>query len=512
MEGIVQAGLFSAVSSAFIVNMQSSLSPSASDTTNSLLKILINKVDNTTFPLQEAALPVWTGPSSTTIWIQTLAYTSLSSSLLAAFGAVLAKQWLGNFKTSRFGKGALHERCQRRQQKLDGLETWYFSTILATLPIFLQLSLCFFGISLAANIWTLQHTVASVIMATTAFGLIFYFFTVVSSLKSPDCPFQTPVSSVIQLSLRETARFLAVVREKWDKHPLSWEDFLYFLRESSGRVFNTVKRLIATSITLFVAYLPRVPSGLRQVRSTATNPEVAGGTEPVGTAGHTDQTAPVEGLDLGLLDLPIEIAQVHAAQSSAVQWILETSTDIDNVEAAAGMVPEIEWPAAEDVTGALDRLESQFYACFDPTRGMLPLARSRALACLKATCHFSVERDLRNPFHILPDGAVFSRDIYEFYRMVPDPAYLMVCAVYHPVKLNISSLPVSDRMWMAHMFTHRLRNGERHPDIVSSMIDFIGICLDSKFPARLVADCLLLAGMLVGLPVDQRQLVRLDKR
>ena len=211
MEGIVQAGLFSAVSSAFIVNMQSSLSPSASDTTNAILKILVNKIDNTTFPAQEAALPVWTGPSSTTVWIQTLAYTSLSSSLLAAFGAVLAKQWLGHFKTSRFGRGALHERCQRRQQKLDGLEAWHFNTILATLPIFLQLSLFFFGVALAANIWTLQHTVASVIMATTAFGVIFSFFTVVSSLRSPDCPFQTPVSTISHHILQGVFSFRAMV-------------------------------------------------------------------------------------------------------------------------------------------------------------------------------------------------------------------------------------------------------------------------------------------------------------
>jgi ABC-type amino acid transport system permease subunit len=116
---------------------------------------------------------------------------SLSASLLAAFGAVLAKQWLGDFKTSRFGKGALHERCQRRQQKFNGLEAWHFSTVISTLPILLQLSLFFFGISLAANIWTQQHTVASVIMATTAFGSIFYFSTIVASLKSADCPFQT---------------------------------------------------------------------------------------------------------------------------------------------------------------------------------------------------------------------------------------------------------------------------------------------------------------------------------
>ena len=195
IEGIIQAGLFSAVSSTFIDNMQSSLTPSASDATNALLKILVIKIDNTTFLLQEAALLVWIDPSSTTIWIQTLAYMSLSSSLLAAFGAVLGKQRLGHFKMSRFGRGALYERCERRQQKLDGLESWHFSTILgplssSNLPPALTV---FFEHFSCGDIWTLQHTVASVIMATTASGLIFYFFTTVSSLKLPNCPFQKPV-------------------------------------------------------------------------------------------------------------------------------------------------------------------------------------------------------------------------------------------------------------------------------------------------------------------------------
>ncbi|KAF8527080.1 hypothetical protein JB92DRAFT_2699464, partial [Gautieria morchelliformis] len=90
---LIFAGLFSAVSSAFIVSMTTSLSPDPSDTTNALLKLLINKVANGTFSDQDASLPVWTGPSSTIIWIQSLAYTSLATSLLAAFGAVLGKQW-----------------------------------------------------------------------------------------------------------------------------------------------------------------------------------------------------------------------------------------------------------------------------------------------------------------------------------------------------------------------------------------------------------------------------------
>ena len=531
-----QAGLFSAVSSAFIVNMQSSLSPSDGDTTIAILKILVNKIDNNTFPAQEATLPVWTGPSNTTIWIQTLAYASLSSSLLAAFGAMLAKQWLGHYKTSRFGRGALHERCQRRQQKFDGLEAWHFSTILATLPIFLQLSLFFFGVALAANIWTLQHTVASVIMATTGFGVIFTFFTVVSSLRSPDCPFQTPVSTISHHILQGMGFFRAMVRETWAERPKSWAGFLDLLRKSwvglldllrhfSGRVLHTAKNLISSWITPFVGQVCQMFSPVRQCRSTRADPEAARGPEQVVSAGSVplppvpagDETVSLNESCLDLdLDLPVEIAQVYAVQSSAVKWILETSTDMDNIVTAAGMIPEIEWPVEEIVDVVFDRLKSHFHSCFHPTRDIKPLAQAQATACLKAMCHVDIEQDLKNLFHLSSNGHLDSKlDSSFHYFMIPDQAFLTIsCAVdkHHRVKLDMASVQLYDCMWMAHMFTYRLYNGENGPDFVDYVISFIGFCLDSKAPPHLAAECVLLAGMLIGIQINRRHLARLDKR
>ena len=500
--------------------MQASLSPIASDMTNALLVLLVNKIDNTTFPAQQASLPVWTGPSSTTIWIQTLAYASLSSSLLAAFGAMLGKQWLGNFKTSRFGRGALHERCQRRQQKLDGLEAWHFTKILATLPILLQLSLFFFGVALAANVWTLQHTVASVIMATTVFGFIFYVFTVVSSLKSPDCPFQTHVSAVLRHVLRNIAPFRMVARQKWESRPKTRVDFLHLLRDSSGRALDIANDLIAEWITPLATYLFRIPSTLRQVPSVAAVSEEAGVSEQSGASRIVENPASVvQESDLSFLEPSVERAQPYVVQSSAVQWIIETSTDIDNIAAAAGMVPETEWPAAEDVTGVLDRLKSHLYACFDPTGEIIPLARAGAMECMKAICQFEVERDRANALFVLPHGEIYSRDNDNRYYLLPDQAYLVVCYAVpvdeaDPIKLDIKTLPVSDRMWMARMLTYRLHRDGYRPGFVTRafVIDFITTCLDSKSPGRLVTDCLLLAGMLIGVAIERRHLAKLDRR
>lgn len=65
---------------------------------------------------------------------------------------------------------------------------------------------------------------------------------------------------------------------------------------------------------------------------------------------------------------------------------------------------------------------------------------------------------------------------------------------------------------MAQMFTYRLHKGNYRPKFVTLAINLIGICLDSKSPARLVADCILLASMLIGVQVNRQHLARLDKR
>ncbi|KAG1859558.1 hypothetical protein DFJ58DRAFT_636618, partial [Suillus subalutaceus] len=92
---LVFSGLFSAVSMSFVVAMESSLSPDPSDTTNALLKQLVyiglgNFAEAGSTPLDPASTWSVTAPA---LRIQMIAYASLSMSLLAAFRAVLGKQW-----------------------------------------------------------------------------------------------------------------------------------------------------------------------------------------------------------------------------------------------------------------------------------------------------------------------------------------------------------------------------------------------------------------------------------
>ncbi|KAG1795252.1 hypothetical protein EV424DRAFT_625975 [Suillus variegatus] len=143
---LIFSGLFSAVSTGFIVAMESNLSHDPSDTTNALLKQLVqiglgNLAEAGTAPVDPGS--TWS-PSALAVRIQLVAYASLSMSLLAAFGAVLGKQWLGYYKSNRYGRGSEEERGKRRQEKFDGIVTWYFDAVVQCFPVILQISLLLF--------------------------------------------------------------------------------------------------------------------------------------------------------------------------------------------------------------------------------------------------------------------------------------------------------------------------------------------------------------------------------
>ncbi|KAG1844641.1 hypothetical protein DFJ58DRAFT_664706 [Suillus subalutaceus] len=181
------SGLFSAVSAAFIVSMESNLIPDPTDTTNALItQLVLIGLGNFTAAGSAPVAPASTwSPTTANLRVQSIAYASLSFGLLAAFGAMLCKQWLGYYKSHRYSRGSEDERGKRRQEKLDGIITWHFHGVVQSFPILLQISLLLFGIALGANMWYEQYTIAWVIIAATVFGFLFYSLTVMAALVSP---------------------------------------------------------------------------------------------------------------------------------------------------------------------------------------------------------------------------------------------------------------------------------------------------------------------------------------
>ncbi|KAJ7896458.1 hypothetical protein B0H13DRAFT_1556058, partial [Mycena leptocephala] len=85
---LVFAGLFSAVSSTFIIQIQGELLPDPNTETQALLILLVQNMTGVAIQISQQL-----GPATIVLISQSLLYFSLFSALIAALLIVLGKQW-----------------------------------------------------------------------------------------------------------------------------------------------------------------------------------------------------------------------------------------------------------------------------------------------------------------------------------------------------------------------------------------------------------------------------------
>ncbi|KAJ7670638.1 hypothetical protein DFH06DRAFT_1369607 [Mycena polygramma] len=168
---LIFAGLFSAVDSAFIIQIQPDIQPRGTP-----LVILV---------------------------AQNLLYVSLGSTLLAALLAVLGKQWL-MFYMAAGERGTIEARGLERQRKLDGLRRWKFDMVMQLFPLLLQFGLFLFSSALSTYLWSIHLSLALVVLSFTAIGFVSYTALLISAVVSPDSPFQTPLAPLVARLLPRT--------------------------------------------------------------------------------------------------------------------------------------------------------------------------------------------------------------------------------------------------------------------------------------------------------------------
>ena len=186
--------MFSAVSAAFVVGVQSSLQPDPSESTAIYMQVLLHTLNASLYPDIEPPPTTWSGPDRHVVLFQCLLYASLAISLFAAFVAMLGKQWLDRFVRNK-GTAAT-EKSWDRQRKLQGMSQWRFHIIMESLPTLLQFALFLFGSSISLYLWTINLVVAGVALAFTAFGVIFYSLITLAGTFFHNCPYHTPLSPI----------------------------------------------------------------------------------------------------------------------------------------------------------------------------------------------------------------------------------------------------------------------------------------------------------------------------
>ncbi|RPD54886.1 hypothetical protein L226DRAFT_435224, partial [Lentinus tigrinus ALCF2SS1-7] len=195
---LVYAGVSSAVLTAFNVESYHLLQPDPSDPTLAVLKQISAQLNGYTFSppflnSTHAATSVdltqaqFHAPASA-VWLNVLWFSSLVFSFSSALLALFVKQWIYEAMVG----GASRQSARLRQYRLNGLLKWRVGTIIAVLPILLQLASVFFLAGLLVLLWTLHSTVAAIASLLVASFFTFFLSVTILPVFKSDCPYRSP--------------------------------------------------------------------------------------------------------------------------------------------------------------------------------------------------------------------------------------------------------------------------------------------------------------------------------
>ena len=487
--------MFSAVASAFIIDVESQLQPDFTQSSYIMLTILANISLGHPPADLNSVLPQWAGPDPAIAHIEAILYASLAASLLAALIAMMGKQWLNRYSQVEMG-GSIIERNRHRQRKMNGMATWHFDFVMESLPLMLQGALLLLGYALSNYLFTIDNAVAGVVVGFTAFGLLFYLLIVSAATLSYNCPFQTPPSLIIRFMIRFDEKHKNYIKRtwKWFRHTFS------FLKKRPWRK----------------SARPSTWGGYRFDASTTGNHiELA-------IAGTHDQPAPMFNKQADW--------EGYVLDSDCITWLLERfeiSMETDVVLPIMGYIPEVVWHAGIK-TAPLERVYDMFIECFslslDRHPTLKPNLRNKAYLSAKAFLHLAIQRKCVGHES---DKAAFAsiKERYpssNFDRYSEDPDLHSILVVMDSVFGNgfffwdtSCSYSLPHHTWMAHILLYRawdvVRKGEDLPYGIESFVIFT-LQLEPPPPVPIVTDCLLIIGLSLGLELHIDDLSVIDKR
>jgi len=296
------------------------------------------------------------------------------------------------------------ERCGDRQRKLEGLERWPFHTFVESLPVMLQLALLLLACGLCQHMSSINTSVASVLIALTALGVLFYLGIVVAGASSYECPFQTPASKVLRSSWKEIRpRLSPIVRpiicalhNLWDvvlcqilrnvlRLPLrlgAWRRFPrpgppsigeylpaprfpapYNLGRKIWFILHTYLRLPVVLLLILHRHFHSPPP--QTVQNSSPDPQGAASWLPP-------------------KDLAVFL-RTNGSDVRCVSWILSNITDPEAVDTAVRLAGTLRWFEDQvNIEPPFNTIVSIFETCFDFTGMVYPGLKDRAYYCLRA--------------------------------------------------------------------------------------------------------------------------------
>jgi hypothetical protein len=547
--------LFSAVSSAFVIDVHSNLKPDPNEQSAALLRAILLTLNHTAIPGGTATVPpIQEDPPSEIITVTGLMYASLLISLLAAFVAMLGKQWLNRYL--RNAGGSMIERCGDRQRKCDGLKKWPFHLFVESLPVMLQVALLLLACGLCKNMTSINTSVASVLISLTVLGVLFYLGIIFAGTSSYECPFQTPVSIGLHSLWKKivphiTPSLLPIVTTSAALYKgLPWALALTKIRSyatsmllhitTAGTLFYRhwqhfwgetlflcqVIHALVQSLLISHPHNPPLPttqhapeqptSWLVTLHSLWENIEC----KILLLALHLPQTTPPPTIPSTYQWLtPTALDTLQKTNTSDVQcvsWILWNITDPEALDAAIQLAATVPWFQDELKTEPpYDLIISTLKGCFDSTGRVHPGARDRAYSsaqailwihiCAKCASkefppkftlpiiHFNTEfldHDLRNLLWIY------------CYQDAPSILYRMFSCI-------TDGLPVFSQ-WISNALLHLSWANQSVPGVFC-YLHTTQIFSKEPLQMNIILNYLLVVSIFLGLPIDEGVLKVQDK-
>ncbi|CAE6449584.1 unnamed protein product [Rhizoctonia solani] len=206
---LVFAALFSAISTAFLIESSKKLQQDPADVTAQTLLAIshtLSAIANGSRPLVSEPLAGGNTeeftPSRTMVAINTLWYLSLSLSVATSLLAMLAKDWCHSFMAGRTGHA--YNQTLRRQRKWTMIKKWKMQELIVVLPSLIHLSLLLFAVGLCIYVVEMNMSAGVPVICVTGLAVCFYVWSSLTASVVEHFPYTTVVS-----------RFL---RSDWVKH------------------------------------------------------------------------------------------------------------------------------------------------------------------------------------------------------------------------------------------------------------------------------------------------------
>ena len=184
---MIQAALFSAIVTTFLLTALGNLQPNYQQQSALLLYQLLNGRDPSLASLSDPTAPF--KPSGSAIAVNCLWFASLSMSLGASFGAMNCKQWQSEYNSGTDPAVDLLRAC-RRQVHFKTFQKWNIHAT-ALLPPLLQLSVLFFFTGAVIYLWQVDTTVAAVYASLGIMFSVTYLVFLPVLTKTPFRPYST---------------------------------------------------------------------------------------------------------------------------------------------------------------------------------------------------------------------------------------------------------------------------------------------------------------------------------